>query len=128
MDTRKRILVVDDDSTARLLLREILEPAGFDILEAQDGLQALVLIEERGGVDLLITDRAMPGMDGMALLKTLRDKKRLIPAIMVSAFGEEGLWSEALSYGAADYLLKPFQHDEVLRLVKKGLIKEGKKK
>jgi CheY-like chemotaxis protein len=122
---KKTILVVDDDADSRLLLREYLTGAGYDVVEAADGIMALGLIEKRP-IDLLITDRSMPGMGGMELLIKLRDQKRMIPALMVSAYGEETFWSQAIGLGAVDYLLKPFKEDDVLKMVQKAFAGEQK--
>ncbi len=111
---------MDDEASGRSLLREILLEAGYDVLEAADGLMALGLIEKRS-IDLLITDRSMPGLGGLELLKKLREQKRMIPALMVSAYGEESFWSQAIGLGAVDYLLKPFKTDDVLKIVQKAL-------
>jgi CheY-like chemotaxis protein len=116
----KRILVVDDDKQARALLRDILSPHGYEVLEASDGQKALEILQKEK-VDLLITDRAMPVMDGLALLKVLREEKCEIPTIMVSAYGEESFWAKAVGLGAEDYILKPFATEDVMRIVKKKL-------
>ena len=97
---------------------------GYSILEAEDGEFALELIEKRP-VDLLITDRSMPRMDGLALLTALKRKKKAIPALVISAYGEETLWGQAIGLGAVDYLLKPFKPEDVLRIVRKSLEKKS---
>jgi DNA-binding NtrC family response regulator len=117
---KKTILVVDDEASSRSLLREILQEAGYDVLEAADGIMALGLLEKRS-VGLLITDRSMPGFGGIELLAKLKEQKKTIPTLMVSAYGEESLWSQAIGLGAVDYLLKPFKTEEVLKIVKKAL-------
>lgn len=117
------ILVVDDDKPSRILLREILTPAGYQIVEAIDGQDALDLLSKLH-VDLVITDRAMPRMDGLQLLAKLRERHGDVPAVMISAFGEESLWGTAIGLGAQDYVLKPFKQEEVLSLVKKILSKK----
>jgi CheY-like chemotaxis protein len=117
---KKTILVVDDEVHSRILLREILLEAGYEVLEAADGIMALALLERRD-VDLLITDRSMPGLGGLELLVKLRQQKRMVPALMVSAYGEESFWSQAIGLGAVDYLLKPFKADDVLKNVEKAL-------
>jgi DNA-binding response OmpR family regulator len=117
---KKTILVVDDDADSRSILREFLLEAGFDVLEAADGVMALGLIEKRP-VDLLITDRSMPGLGGLELLKKLREQKRMIPALMISAYGEESFWSQAIGLGAVEYLLKPFKSEDVLKIVHNAL-------
>jgi DNA-binding response OmpR family regulator len=89
-------------------------------LEAADGLMALGLLEKRA-VSLLITDRSMPGLGGMELLTKLRDKNIMVPALMVSAYGEESFWGQAIGLGAVDYLLKPFKPEEVLKAAQKAM-------
>jgi CheY-like chemotaxis protein len=116
----KRVLIVDDDPQMRVLLREILSEEGYQILEATDGKQALELIHQQP-VDLLITDRAMPVMDGMELLEKLREEKRAIPALVISAYGDEAMWASAIGLGAEDYVLKPFSTESVMRVVKRKL-------
>ena len=120
---KKTILVVDDDPSGRRLLREILEQDGYSVLEAEDGEFALELIEKKP-VDLLITDRSMPRLDGLELLAKLRELEKTIPSLMISAYGEEALWGQAIGLGAVDYLLKPFKAEDVLQIVRKAL---GKK-
>lgn len=117
---KKQILIVDDESHTRSLLRDILEPEGYAILEAPDGAEAWDILE-RQPVDLLITDRSMPHVSGLELLKKLFQSGRRIPSVMISAYGEERMWGDALAYGAHDYILKPFKTEDIVRLVKKML-------
>jgi len=121
----KKILVVDDDFSIRSLFKEFLEPEGYSVLQAADGRQALEILDAQAP-DLLIVDRAMPGMGGIELLKALQDRHSAVPVIMISAFGEESLWGQAIGLGAQDYLLKPFTRGDVLKLVKK--FTDGEKK
>jgi len=116
----KTILVVDDDPTGRALLREILLQDGYSVLEAEDGEFALELIDQKP-VDLLITDRSMPRMDGLELLASLKRKQKAIPSLVISAYGEETFWGQAIGSGAVDYLLKPFKPEDVLKIVHKAL-------
>ena len=90
-------------------------------MEAADGLMALGLLEKRA-VSLLITDRSMPGLGGLELLTKLREKKIMVPALMVSAYGEESFWGQAIGLGAVDYLLKPFKAEDVLKAVEKAVL------
>lgn len=112
------ILVVDDEKTARSLLVETLKSNGEKVFEAEDGRQALVLLEKEK-IDLVLTDRAMPVLDGIGLLQALRDRNSTVPVVMISAYGEEKLWGQALGLGAKDYLLKPFEVKEVFRVVER---------
>ena len=117
---KKTILVVDDETDSRIILRDTLLEAGYEVLEAADGVMALGLLEKRA-IDLLITDRSMPGMGGLELLTKLREKKIMIPTLMVSAYGEESFWGQAVGLGAVDYLLKPFKDVDVLKMTQKAL-------
>jgi FixJ family two-component response regulator len=69
----------------------------------------------------LITDRVMPNMDGLELLKTLRAEGNPIPTLMISAFGEESMWAEAIALGAEDYIVKPFTNESVMKVVKRKI-------
>lgn len=116
----KTILIVDDDVKMRLLLKEILSAHLYQILEASHGREALDLIH-RQPVDLLITDRDMPLMNGFDLLQKLREEKRNIPAVVISGYGDEAMWAQAIGLGAEDYILKPFTSESVMKVVKKKL-------
>jgi DNA-binding NtrC family response regulator len=116
----KTILVVDDDAHSRSLLREILGEDGYRVLEAADGESAWEILD-KNRVELVITDRSMPRLGGLELLARLREQKKTIPVLVISGYGEESLWGQAIGLGALDYLLKPFQSDEVRTLVRKAL-------
>jgi DNA-binding response OmpR family regulator len=116
----KRILIVDDDGSMRELLRDILAPEGYAFLEATEGQEALSLLK-KNKVDLVITDRSMPGMGGLELLGQLKTVHKNIPTLMISAYGEEKMWGDAIGSGAQDYILKPFKPEEILKAVNKIL-------
>jgi CheY-like chemotaxis protein len=84
------ILVVDDEKTARSLLVETLKSNGEKVFEAEDGRQALAVLEKEK-IDLVLTDRAMPVLDGIGLLQALRDRNSTVPVVMISAYEEEKL-------------------------------------
>jgi len=117
---KKRILIVDDDVQMRTLLREILNTGVYEVVEAEDGKAALALTHKQK-IDLVITDRTMPKMDGLQLLKALREEHNQVPALLISAYGDENLWAEAIGLGAEDYILKPFSSESVMNVVKKKL-------
>lgn len=115
-----RILVIDDEESSRQLLNDLFVAEGYQVVAvgtAEDGWTQL----RQRPFDLAIVDRALPGMDGIQLLKKMREAHMKVPTLMVSAFGEEKLWAEAIGWGASDYLLKPFSPDQVLKAVKKLL-------
>ncbi len=114
------ILVVDDEPGVRFTLRAILEDEQLDVLEAENGRHALALLDEHA-VDLVLTDLTMPEMDGMTLLARLQERSGAPPALMVTANGSERTAVEAMKRGALDYFAKPFDADEVARVVHRSL-------
>jgi two-component system response regulator HydG len=118
------ILVVDDDRAVRYTLRSILQDEGFDVHECASGAEALAFVRERP-VDLVVTDLRMPGLDGFALLERLRSRAEPVAVVMVTAHGDERTAVEAMKRGAADYFRKPFQNDEIVRVVRRQLESVG---
>jgi DNA-binding NtrC family response regulator len=115
------VLIVDDEAALRYTLRAILEEEGnLAIEEAEDGAQALERIDA-GGVDLVLTDLRMPRMDGMELLAELAGRPGAPRAIMITAHGSERMAVEAMKNGAVDYFAKPFEGDEIVRVVHRSL-------
>ncbi|MBX3654704.1 MAG: response regulator transcription factor [Ramlibacter sp.] len=117
MDTMKRILVAEDQTDIRDLLVLNLRGAGYDVVEAQDGLRALDQ-QTREPCDLLVLDLMMPGLDGLELCKTLRARGSTTPILMLTAKSTELDRVLGLELGADDYLTKPFSLAELLARVK----------
>ncbi|MEM1029898.1 MAG: sigma-54 dependent transcriptional regulator [Myxococcota bacterium] len=111
-----KILIVDDEPSVRFALTEVL--ADHEVVEADRAAAALA---RAGEVALVITDLAMPGGDGMELLENLQRDHPSLPVIMLTAHGDERTAVRALRAGAYDYLVKPFDVDEVLAAVRRGL-------
>ena len=118
--TRRKVLVVEDDVVALDLLEEILKRAGFGVSVAQSCEEALERLET-DSISLILTDIKMPGKTGMDLLKIVQDLHPDLPVVLLTAFGDEHLWVEALSSGAVDLIPKPFKKQEVLDIVQKTL-------
>jgi two-component system, OmpR family, KDP operon response regulator KdpE len=116
---RKHILVVDDESQITRVLRTSLSSHGYDIRVANDGETALEIMKD-WSPDLVITDLAMPNMDGLELCRRLRAKTQ-IPIIVLSVRGEERTKVQALDAGADDYVTKPFGMEELLARVRANL-------
>lgn len=110
MDPNIKILIVDDFSTMRKIIRNILIQLGFkNILEADDGTTALEILKKEK-VDLIISDWNMPKMSGLELLKAVRSDENLkdIPFIMVTAEAQKENILEAIKYKVNQYIVKPF--------------------
>ncbi len=110
------ILIVDDEPMTRNLLRLMLERAGFRILEAEDGLQALKVVAAQSP-DLLILDVMMPNMDGITVCETLRAEAEtaVLPVILLSARTSSEAVRLGLAAGADRYLSKPISREELIR-------------
>jgi two-component system, OmpR family, phosphate regulon response regulator OmpR len=108
-----KIVVVDDDTRIRDLLRRYLSQEGFDVLLAEDA-RALQRIMQRETIDLLVLDVMLPGEDGLSICKRLRSEGVRTPIIMLTAKGEDTDRITGLDIGADDYLGKPFNPRELL--------------
>ena len=105
---RGTILVVDDDSVLRRLLATVLKLRGFDVLVAEDGVQALEVLQNEDHVDLVLADIIMPQMDGWTLLERLREHHPSVPVILLTLIEEAKPTSlRAEEMGAAACLFKP---------------------
>ena len=114
------VLVVDDEQSVRYTLRAVFEEAGHTVEAAGTAEEALQVLERRCP-DVMITDLAMPGMDGMELLRASRKAHPTLPVIMITAHGSERRAVEAMKEGAWDYLRKPFDIDEIVMTVDKAV-------
>ena len=118
--TKARVLVVDDEANARTALAEILRDEGYAVETAADGFKALGRFEEFEP-DLILTDLKMPGMDGVELARKLRKDAPNIPVVVMTAFGAVETAVVAMREGAADYLTKPLNTDELLLVLEREL-------
>ena len=125
MNARLRILVIDDDADIRLLLRELLERAGYTVDEAEDGKTGLRHLFSNVP-SLVILDVTMPDMDGYQTLERIRDLSE-VPVLMLTARSQELEKVRGLSAGADDYVAKPFGRQELLARVQALLRRTGGK-
>ncbi|HXK18684.1 MAG TPA: sigma-54 dependent transcriptional regulator [Polyangiaceae bacterium] len=117
---KAKILVVDDEASARSGLGKLLEQEGYQVVQASDGREALDVVAEQAP-ELIITDLKMPNMDGMELLAKLRERGVETPAVVATAFGEVSSAVAAMRAGAEDYLTKPIDFDALLLVVERTL-------
>ncbi|CAK7042694.1 response regulator [Tissierella carlieri] len=115
------ILVVDDASFMRMMIKDILSKNGFTILgEAENGVKAIEKYKELNP-DLVIMDITMPEMDGIQAVKEIKKINGNAKIVMCSAMGQQAMVIEAIQAGAKDFIVKPFQADRVVEAVKKVL-------
>ena len=114
-----RILIVDDSRTSRKILRSILEDAGHNVVgEAMDGQDGVNKYKEFRP-DLVTLDITMPVMDGLEALKNIREVNPEARVIMVTAAGQQNKMIDAIKLGASEFVTKPFEPDEIVKMVNK---------
>ncbi len=115
-----RILVADDEWMMLDLLKRFLSSKGYEVIPARDGKQALELFKANS-VDLIITDLRMPRMDGLQLLKAVKDSDRRLPVLFISGFGDAETVVTALKAGAENFLAKPLDLERLQAVVEQTL-------
>jgi DNA-binding response OmpR family regulator len=119
-----RVMIVDDEASARVSLAEILRLEGYYVATAASGEEAISLLEKNEDpFDLMVLDLKMPGMDGLELTEAIRKRSPGTIIILLTAYGALDTAVQAIRQGAHDYLLKPCPIPEVLESVRKGLSK-----
>ena len=108
------VLLVDDEPGVRFALTEVLVDRGYRVVTAGSGAQALTLLD---GVDVVVTDLSMPGMDGLELTTQIAARAPGLPVILLTAHGSDNMVRIASSRGACGCLSKPFDIDEIARVI-----------
>lgn len=116
MDLSARVLIVEDDPDLREALVDTLEMAGCSVCAAEDGEAALALLA-RETVDMVVSDVNMPGIDGIELLKRIRQEQPQLPVLLITAYASISKSVEAMRCGAVDYLVKPFRPQRLVESV-----------
>lgn len=120
-----KILIVDDQYGIRILLNEVLQKVGYDTYQAANGVQALEIAKEHAP-DLVLLDMKIPGMDGIEILKRMKDYDPTIAVIIMTAYGELDMIQRAKDLGAITHFAKPFDIDDIRNAVHKYLPIEAK--
>ena len=115
-----RVLVIDDDASLRFTLEAVLSDAGLIVETCESGPVALAAFEARGA-DVVLTDLAMPEMDGLQVLERMRASDPSVPVLMLTAHGSERVAVSAIKAGAFDYIPKPFDPDELVLAVRRAI-------
>ena len=116
-----RILVVDDEEPIRDFVTTMLKAANYVCSQAASGKQALALLDSGEEFELMLSDLIMPGMDGIALLEAAKERFPDMPVVMVTAVTDVSVALGAIRNGAYDYLLKPFEREQLLATVRRAL-------
>lgn len=111
-----KILVVDDSMVMRRQVKQVLAGAGFDVVEAADGLEAFTRLREHANVALVVCDVSMPRMGGLEFLETLRAAKNGVAVVMLTTEAQPELVTRAKALGALGWLTKPLQKELLLSL------------
>lgn len=117
---RPRVLVAEDHEDTRHMLRVVLERGGCDVLEASDGEEA-VRLAESARPDLVLLDRSLPRLDGLAVARLVRERAGRIPIIFLSDYAEAPARAAAFEAGCDDYLVKPVDLDHLTSVVTRHL-------
>jgi len=119
----KTILVVDDKRVQLKTLRRGLRTRGYQVVEAISGKEALDRLVKDNKIDIVLTDYAMPEMNGIELLQKIRKNNRTIPVIIMTAYGDKSLVIEAMHHRCNGFIDKPFDMDELFEEIKKIAIR-----
>ena len=120
----KTILIVDDSTSLRIVVKIALERAGYLVLEAGDGKQALAALEKAGKVHLIISDVNMPNMNGIELLAQIRQHARhkFVPVIMLTTENQSEKKEQGRAGGAKAWICKPFDPPQLIDAVSKLIL------
>lgn len=114
-----KVLIVDDAAFMRMMIKDILEKNGFEVVgEASNGIKAVELYKTEKP-DVVTMDITMPDMDGVEAVKEIKSMDPDAKIIMCSAMGQQTMVMDAIKAGAKDFIVKPFQPDRVLEAIKK---------
>ena len=120
----KNILIVDDSSSLRTVVRMALSRAGYGVIEAEDGVKGLSALNAADKVHLIVSDVNMPNMDGITFVTQVKQhpKHRFIPVIMLTTEGEDERKNQGRAAGAKAWMVKPFNPPQLLDAVSKLIL------
>ena len=115
-----RVLIADDAAFIRMKLKKVLEDLGLEVIEAVNGVEAVQKFKEQNPT-LVLLDITMPEMDGLKALQSIMETDASAKVVMVSALGQESVVMQALQLGAKDFVVKPFQPEQIKQVVQRWL-------
>jgi cyclic di-GMP phosphodiesterase len=117
----ERILVVDDEAAIRNVVCAMLQNASYECTQARSAAEALAILDKDHHFQLVLSDLIMPEMDGVALLERIKQRHKELPVVLVTAVHDISVALAAIRNGAYDYLLKPFEREQLLAVVRRAL-------
>jgi DNA-binding NtrC family response regulator len=114
VQSRGRILIVDDDESVRETLADLLEVVGYCPVQAGDAVEALMILREDPAIDVLVTDLTMPGADGIMLIRHARHLKQQLPAILLTGYAEQVTAVATIAGGNFHVLRKPVESERLI--------------
>ena len=117
----ERVLVVDDEEPIREIVASMLQNAGYECRQASSGLEAMAILDSGEQFELMLTDLMMPELDGIGLLERSKERFPDMPVVMVTAVHDVSVALAAIRNGSYDYLLKPFEREQLLAMVRRAL-------
>ncbi|MDI6776894.1 MAG: sigma-54 dependent transcriptional regulator [Syntrophales bacterium] len=121
--TSRKILVVDDDQDFRWAMGNVLQAAGYRVIQAQDGKEAMSLLE-KDIPDLVLLDYRMPGRDGLHVARDMKQRIPAVPILIITAYAEVASAVEAMKMGVYDYVTKPVDNNDLIFTIKRALEKQ----
>jgi DNA-binding NtrC family response regulator len=118
MTAKHTILLVDDEPAVRTLVKVMLERSGYSVLGAGDGNSAMAVLQERTDIDLVIADYRMPGMDGLALVRQIKERAPQLPVVIMTGHGDLESYLCAANLGVVRYVGKPIGLRELQQTVR----------
>lgn len=120
----KTILIVDDSSSLRTVVKLALQRAGYEVLEAADGLQGLAVLDKTSKVHLIVSDVNMPNLDGIAFVTRVKQhpRHRFVPVVMLTTEGQDAKKEQGRAAGAKAWIVKPFNPPQLLDAVAKLIL------
>ncbi len=119
-DTQRRVIVADDDPVSREIMNGLLTRWGYDVILTNDGREAMEALRAQSGPVLAVLDWMMPGLDGPEICRRVREVNRSVYILLVTARSDKSRVVEGFEAGADDYLVKPFDKDELQARLKVG--------
>ncbi|HHN65804.1 MAG TPA: sigma-54-dependent Fis family transcriptional regulator [Nitrospirae bacterium] len=120
-----RVLVIDDEAIVRVSCERVLKPEGYEVMVTSRGDEAIELLEKEK-YDVVLTDLKMPDMDGMEVLRIIKERWPDIQVVIITGYGTISTAVQAIKMGAYEYIEKPFTPQDILEVVEKAMSERKK--